>query len=359
MKNENVREAELCLDIYGPGRRILYYKPCKSPMDETILNIYISSLSNQIIELIEQSENDEDEINIKGVTFKDIIGTEDPFDSDESIEFYSKLAYALKTDKRRRADKRINIWCYTEKEIEEIIEKAKINEEALQLLKYIDILVEGRYIEEKADDKLLFRSSQNQRIIDIKKTLRLNDGYVYLSSYYHLQDYNQTKYKFGEWCRVNVNRDERRIKDLFKYLRLRDNRNLRKDKSVINPNLKRNVDMEVPNNISLLIAELEAKGYELGCKKKNLCKLKYLHNRWCNKKTVLREKLGEHNLMDELIKKKDYVITIQDINDRMVKVTKPRKSKFPKKKPNNKQKSFNKPKVNYKENKNNYRNERI
>ena len=40
-----------------------------------------------------------------------------------------------------------------------------------RLLSYVDVLVDGRYIEEKKDSLLQFRGSSNQRIIDVKKSL--------------------------------------------------------------------------------------------------------------------------------------------------------------------------------------------
>ena len=39
------------------------------------------------------------------------------------------------------------------------------------MLSYIDILVDGPYIEEQKDISLQFRGSKNQRIIDVKKSL--------------------------------------------------------------------------------------------------------------------------------------------------------------------------------------------
>ncbi len=39
------------------------------------------------------------------------------------------------------------------------------------MLSYIDVLVDGRFVEEKKNLKLRFRGSENQRIIDVKKSL--------------------------------------------------------------------------------------------------------------------------------------------------------------------------------------------
>lgn len=66
-----------------------------------------------------------------------------------------------------------DIWCYTgylfDKQIVgEMCEKSQITKE---MLSYIDILVDGRFVEEKKNLKLRFRGSENQRIIDVKKSL--------------------------------------------------------------------------------------------------------------------------------------------------------------------------------------------
>ena len=39
------------------------------------------------------------------------------------------------------------------------------------MLSCIDILVDGRFVEEKKNLKLRFRGSENQRIIDVKRSL--------------------------------------------------------------------------------------------------------------------------------------------------------------------------------------------
>jgi len=58
-----------------------------------------------------------------------------------------------------------DIWCYCGEVFEELTDEQK------ELLQYIDILIDGKYIHELRDLTLAFRGSKNQRIIDVKKTL--------------------------------------------------------------------------------------------------------------------------------------------------------------------------------------------
>ena len=43
------------------------------------------------------------------------------------------------------------------------------------ILDHIDVLVDGRFVEEKKNLSLYFRGSENQRIIDMKKTRSGNE----------------------------------------------------------------------------------------------------------------------------------------------------------------------------------------
>ncbi len=66
----------------------------------------------------------------------------------------------------------LNVWCYTGFTYEEVIEMGKKNPKYLEFLENIDVLVDGKFINELKDLNLLFRGSSNQRVIDMKKTLK-------------------------------------------------------------------------------------------------------------------------------------------------------------------------------------------
>jgi anaerobic ribonucleoside-triphosphate reductase activating protein len=65
------------------------------------------------------------------------------------------------------------IWCYSgylfDKDI--VGRMCKESEITRELLSYIDILVDGEFVLEKKNLKVNFRGSDNQRIIDVKKSL--------------------------------------------------------------------------------------------------------------------------------------------------------------------------------------------
>jgi anaerobic ribonucleoside-triphosphate reductase activating protein len=63
-----------------------------------------------------------------------------------------------------------DIWCYTgydyEKEL--LLDSRARCESTDELLSYLDVLVDGEFVEELKDISLQFRGSSNQRIIDVK-----------------------------------------------------------------------------------------------------------------------------------------------------------------------------------------------
>ena len=65
----------------------------------------------------------------------------------------------------------VNIWIYSGFTIEEII----LNENMLSILKLCDTLVDGRFEIDKKDLTLSYRGSSNQRIINIKEYLKMEN----------------------------------------------------------------------------------------------------------------------------------------------------------------------------------------
>ena len=76
--------------------------------------------------------------------------------------------------KRIKEETGKNIWCWTGYKYEDLI---KIDGK-LEVLQYIDVLIDGRFEIAKKDLMLKYRGSSNQRVIDVKKTL--NTGVVEL-----------------------------------------------------------------------------------------------------------------------------------------------------------------------------------
>ncbi|SER46520.1 anaerobic ribonucleoside-triphosphate reductase activating protein [Lachnobacterium bovis] len=100
---------------------------------------------------------------IKGLT---LLGG-DPFEEENQKDI---LPFLIKV-KELYPNK--DIWAYTgyvfEKDLQ--VGGKKHTEYTDELIKLIDVLVDGPFIEEQKDLTIKFRGSRNQRVIDIKKTL--------------------------------------------------------------------------------------------------------------------------------------------------------------------------------------------
>jgi anaerobic ribonucleoside-triphosphate reductase activating protein len=90
---------------------------------------------------------------IKGLT----LSGGDPLDSyDDVLDLVKEF--------RNRFGETKDIWVYTGYVIDDLL---KLNKE--EILEYIDVLVDGEYIEEQRDVSLAFRGSKNQRIIKMRE----------------------------------------------------------------------------------------------------------------------------------------------------------------------------------------------
>ena len=65
-----------------------------------------------------------------------------------------------------------NVWCYTGYTIEQL--ENRNDSVTDECLKQINVLVDGRFVEQKINPTFKFRGSENQRIIDVVNTLKEN-----------------------------------------------------------------------------------------------------------------------------------------------------------------------------------------
>lgn len=97
---------------------------------------------------------------LKGVTFSG----GDPFERAEEFAYIG--------EKLKKHD--LNIWSYTGYTYEYLLNHFNEKPEWKKLINTIDVLVDGKFEEDKKEDGLKFRGSSNQRIIDVKESLKRN-----------------------------------------------------------------------------------------------------------------------------------------------------------------------------------------
>lgn len=96
---------------------------------------------------------------LKGVT----LSGGDPFFQPIAAKEIADRVHALGKD----------VWCYTGYTLEEILDSN--DKDKIALLKSIDILVDGRFIQSQKTLTESFRGSSNQRLIRVKETLERNE----------------------------------------------------------------------------------------------------------------------------------------------------------------------------------------
>lgn len=66
----------------------------------------------------------------------------------------------------------LNVWCYTGYTWEELLHKGEYFPAISEFLKYIDVLVDGKFELSKKSYDVEFRGSTNQRLIDVQESLK-------------------------------------------------------------------------------------------------------------------------------------------------------------------------------------------
>lgn len=64
----------------------------------------------------------------------------------------------------------MNVWCYTGYTWEELMEEN--DPKRMELLKLVDVLVDGRFLLKERSLELRFRGSRNQRVIDVQESFK-------------------------------------------------------------------------------------------------------------------------------------------------------------------------------------------
>ena len=148
--------------VNGPGmRRVFFAQGCKHNCKGCFnpdTHDFCGGEERNIGELIKDTL---DNPILRGITFSG----GDPF---EQADKFAYMAIAFK-------EKGLSIWSYTGYTYEYIMENKDKRLGWSDLLNNIDVLVDGRFEEEKRQDGLKFRGSTNQRIIDVQESLRLSE----------------------------------------------------------------------------------------------------------------------------------------------------------------------------------------
>lgn len=150
----------------GPGVRISLFVSgcphhCKGCFNEVTWDFtygkpYTQETINHILELLKADY-------IKGITF---LGGEPMAPSNQE-----SVLNTMRQIKEHYTNK--DIWLYTGYLLDTDIMGKMVDTlpHTSEILRYIDVLVDGPFIEEQKNLNLQFKGSENQRIIDMKKTL--------------------------------------------------------------------------------------------------------------------------------------------------------------------------------------------
>ena len=159
--DKNIRLSGIAYEslVNGPGMRRVFFaqgcrhncKGCFNP-DTHDFNGGESCNMDELIQAVLENPM------LRGVTFSG----GDPWEQAE------KFAYMAKVFKKDN----LNVWCYTGYTYEYILEYQTEIQGWNELLNNIDVLVDGRFEEENMQEGLKFRGSSNQRIIDVRESIK-------------------------------------------------------------------------------------------------------------------------------------------------------------------------------------------
>ena len=160
----NYSEIKTCDIANGPGVRTSLFVSgcrvhCKNCFNRTAWDFnagsaFDSNVQDQVLASLEPAY-------VEGLT---VLGGE-PFEPENQLEvadFVKKVRLKFGSCK--------TIWMFSGYTLDRILTE-KVTIKTCQLLRSVDVLVDGPFVQELYDITLRFRGSSNQRLIDVQKTL--------------------------------------------------------------------------------------------------------------------------------------------------------------------------------------------
>ena len=162
--DKKVRLAGIAYEtlVNGPGlRRVFFSQGCIHNCKGCFNKETHSFTDGEEMDMDELIKAVQENPMLEGITFSG----GDPWEQAD------KFAYMAKKFK----DLGLNIWSYTGSTYEYILENLDKRPGWREFINNIDVLVDGKFEEDKKDENLVYRGSANQRIIDVKQSLINND----------------------------------------------------------------------------------------------------------------------------------------------------------------------------------------
>lgn len=165
--------------VDGPGVRIvLFFQGCKHHCPSCqnpktwSFNDGVEVTIDQIDKLIQENSQ-----NTSGVT----LSGGDPF---------CDLKGSIQVAKLVKETYKLNLMAFTGYTYEEIMDNAKEDPQYLEILKYLDYLVDGRFVLALRSISINNRGSRNQRVIDVQATLKAKNKIVFAEKLMDMSFYN-------------------------------------------------------------------------------------------------------------------------------------------------------------------------
>ena len=154
MKNDMIDGEGFCVSVWMQGCPH-HCKGCQNPITWDVNGgvLFDDAAKQEIFEQLDKPY-------ISGITFSG----GDPLHSANRMDVRALMAEI----REKYPDK--TIWLYTGDVWENVMH--------YPMMRYVDVLVDGEFMIEKRDVKLMWKGSSNQRVIDVQKSLRQTDPSV-------------------------------------------------------------------------------------------------------------------------------------------------------------------------------------